>query len=240
MATVNNPSLQGFSGKIDGHVAYTVGKKTYPRKLAISISNPRTEKQTAQRVKLTAAQTMYRAIRGSLLEKVHAIAAKEEERRSGYHGFLHANMNIFGQNNYIDYPRLVMSAGSLQLPFSMKATRCTPEELELAWLDNSSTVTAHPTTRCRHFRQRTLPTRDAGNERFLPAKRSSLRSLAGRRMGNCPFILLFLCRKQRTFFSVHVLHRFKTLIPIYHGYFQSNHIQGHLWFSGERDFLQGR
>lgn len=144
MATVNNPSLQGFSGKIDGHVAYTVGKKTYLRKLAISISNPRTEKQTAQRVKLTAAQTMYRAIRGSLLEKVHAIAAKEEERRSGYHGFLHANMNIFGQNNYIDYPRLVMSAGSLQLPFSMKATRCTPEELELAWLDNSSTVTAHP------------------------------------------------------------------------------------------------
>ncbi|OKZ44330.1 MAG: hypothetical protein BHV68_02835 [Bacteroidales bacterium 43_8] len=128
MATVNNPSLQGFSGKIDGHVAYTVGKKTYLRKLAISISNPRTEKQTAQRVKLTAAQTMYRAIRGSLLEKVHAIAAKEEERRSGYHGFLHANMNIC----------------SLQLPFSMKATRCTPEELELAWLDNSSTVTAHP------------------------------------------------------------------------------------------------
>ena len=144
MATVNNPSLQGSSGKIDGHVAYTVGKKTYLRKLAISISNPRTEKQMAQRVKLTAAQTMYRAIRGSLLEKVHAIAAKEEERRSGYHGFLHSNMNMFGQNDYIDYPRLVMSAGSLQLPFSMKATRCTPEELELAWLDN---VTAQPSDR---------------------------------------------------------------------------------------------
>ena len=40
-----------------------------------------------------------------------------------------------------------MSAGSLQLPFSMKATRCTPEELELAWLDNSSTVTAQPSDR---------------------------------------------------------------------------------------------
>ena len=113
MATVNNSSLQGASGKIDGHVAYTVGNKTYLRKLAVSISNPRTEKQTAQRVKLTAAQTMYRAIRGSLLEKVHAIAAKEEERRSGYHGFLHANMNMFGQDDYIDYPRLVISTGSL-------------------------------------------------------------------------------------------------------------------------------
>ena len=146
MATVNNSSLQGASGKIDGHVAYTVGNKTYLRKLAVSISNPRTEKQTAQRVKLTAAQTMYRAIRGSLLEKVHAIAA-EEERRSGYHGFLHANMNMFGQDDYIDYPRLVISTGSLQLPFGTKATRCTPEELELAWLDNSSTVTAQPSDR---------------------------------------------------------------------------------------------
>ena len=144
MATVNNPSLQGASGKIDGHVAYTVGKKTYLRKLAVSISNPRTEKQTAQRVKLTAAQTMYRAIRGSLLEKVHAIAAKEEERRSGYHGFLHANMNMFGQDDYIDYPRLVISAGSLQLPFGMKASKCTPEELELKWINNSSTITAQP------------------------------------------------------------------------------------------------
>ena len=147
MATVNNSSLQGASGKIDGHVAYTVGNKTYLRKLAVSISNPRTEKQAAQRVKLTAAQTMYRAIRGSLLEKVHAIAAKEEERRSGYHGFLHANMNMFGQDDYIDYPRLVISTGSLQLPFGTKATRCTPEELELAWLDNSSTVTAQPSDR---------------------------------------------------------------------------------------------
>lgn len=144
MATVNNPSLQGASGKIDGHVAYTVGKKTYLRKLAVSISNPRTEKQTAQRVKLTAAQTMYRAIRGSLLEKVYAIAAKEEERRSGYHGFLHANMNMFGQDDYIDYPRLVISAGSLQLPFGMKASKCTPEELELTWINNSSTITAQP------------------------------------------------------------------------------------------------
>ena len=57
---------------------------------------------------------------------------------------INVDLNMFGQDDYIDYPRLVISTGSLQLPFSMKATRCTPEELELAWLDNSSTVTAHP------------------------------------------------------------------------------------------------
>lgn len=59
-------------------------------------------------------------------------------------------------------------------------------------------------------------------------------------MGNSSFILFFHHGEQRTFFPVHVLHCFKTLILIYHGYFQSDHIQRHLRFCGERDFLQGR
>lgn len=142
MATINNPSLQGASGKIDGHVAYTVGKKTYLRKLSDSIYNPRTEKQTAQRSKLPGAQTLYKATRGTLLENIYAIAAKEEERRSGYHWFLHANMNMFGANYYIDYPRLKLSAGSQQLPFGMQAIDSHPDKLELTWIDNTSTVTA--------------------------------------------------------------------------------------------------
>ena len=70
--------------------------------------------------------------RGSLLEKVYALVAREEERRSGYHWFLHANMNMFGPNDYIDYPRLVLSA-------------IHTDKLELEWLDNTSTVTAQAT-----------------------------------------------------------------------------------------------
>lgn len=88
---------------------------------------------------------MYRATRGSLLEKVYALVAREEERRSGYHWFLHANMNMFGPNDYIEYPRLVLSDGSLQLPFGMKATAVHADKLELEWLDNTSTVTAQAT-----------------------------------------------------------------------------------------------
>ncbi len=142
MATITNPSLQGASGKIDGHVAYTVGKKTYLRKLADNIHNPRSKKQMAQRTKLPGAQTLYKAIRGSRFEQIYAIVAKEEERRSGYHWFLHANMNIFGENYYIDYPRLQISAGSQQLPFGLQATDCQPDKLELSWKDNTTTTTA--------------------------------------------------------------------------------------------------
>ena len=77
-------------------------------------------------------------------KSVHA-RGTEEERRSGYHWFLHANMNMFGPNDYIDYPRLVLSDGSLQLPFGMKATAIHADKLELEWLDNTSTVTAQAT-----------------------------------------------------------------------------------------------
>ena len=52
MATLNDSVLQGASGKIGGYVTYTVGNKTYARKLADTISNPRSEGQTAQRSKL--------------------------------------------------------------------------------------------------------------------------------------------------------------------------------------------
>ena len=91
MATLNDSVLQGASGKIGGYVTYSVGNKTYARKLADTISNPRSKGQTTQRSKLPGAQTMYRATRGSMLEKVYALVAREEERRSGYHWFLHAN-----------------------------------------------------------------------------------------------------------------------------------------------------
>ena len=52
---------------------------------------------------------------------------------------------MFGPNDYIDYPRLVLSDGSLQLPFGMKATAIHANKLELEWLDNTSTVTAQAT-----------------------------------------------------------------------------------------------
>lgn len=147
MAKLNDSLLAGASGKLNGCVIYKVGKDTYARKLADTVSNPRTEEQTLQRSKLPGAQTMFRAMRGSLLESVNAIAARENERRSGYHWFLHANMNMFGANQYIDYPRLVLTAGSLQLPFALKAAGSGEGYLELEWMDNSSTVTAQSTDR---------------------------------------------------------------------------------------------
>ncbi len=147
MGILDESMLVGASGKIDGYVVYKVGKKTYARKSPRTIANPRTGGQTAQRSKLPGAQTMHRAARGSVLEQVYTIVAREEERLSGYHWFLHANMNVFGVDDYVDYPRLMLTAGSLQLPFGMRQVAADAGQLEVAWQDNSSTVTAQSTDR---------------------------------------------------------------------------------------------
>lgn len=147
MATLNDSLLSGASGKLDGYVIYRVGKKTYMRKLAENVSNPRTDGQTMQRAKLPGAQTMYRAMRDGMLKDVLDVAAREEERRSGYHWFLHANMNVFGKEHYIDYSRLKLTAGSLQLPFEMKMIEGDETYALFSWIDNSGSVTAQATDR---------------------------------------------------------------------------------------------
>ena len=147
MATLDGSILDGASGKLDGYVIYKVGKKTHARKAPKTIANPRTEGQTAQRSKLPGAQTMHRAARGSVLERVYTIVAREEERRSGYHWFLHANMNAFGADNYIDYSLLRLTAGSLQQVFALEMTRADEKRLELKWMNNSCTVTSQSTDR---------------------------------------------------------------------------------------------
>ena len=73
---------------------------------------------------------MYKALESSLLKEICNLAARYNEKRSGYHWFLGKNMNLFGANNYIDYSRLEFSDGSQQLPFgtTMKQTQPNAEK----------------------------------------------------------------------------------------------------------------
>lgn len=191
-----------------------------PENWADTISNPRSEGQTTQRSKLPGAQTMYRATRGSMLEKVYTLVAREEERRSGYHWFLHANMNMFGPNDYIDYPRLVLSDGSLQLPFGMKATAIHADKLELEWLDNTSTVTAQATdqlTVAAIFDNEPYQPVVWDDTGFCRSNGKSHRTRPGRNMDNSPFILLFRCPRRETLLPLHVFLYFQILKHEYHG-----------------------
>jgi len=144
MASLKDTLLDGMSGKLDKYIIYRVGNETFIRKRPKHIGNPRSEKQQVQRAKLPGAQTMFKALDGSLLKDVCNLAGRYNGKRSGYHWFLGKNMNLFGQNNYIDYSRLQFSDGSQQLPFEITMVHPEPNTAELRWTDNSSTVTAQP------------------------------------------------------------------------------------------------
>ena len=147
MASLKDSLLDGISGKLDKYIIYRVGNDTFIRRRPKKVSNPKSEKQQMQRAKLPGAQTMYKALDGSLLKEICNLAARYNEKRSGYHWFLGKNMNLFGANNYIDYSRLEFSDGSQQLPFGITTKQTRPNVAELYWTDNSSSITAQSTDR---------------------------------------------------------------------------------------------
>ena len=147
MAKSKSVLLQSLSGKVDNYVICHSGNKTYVRRRPERMTNPKSEGQMAQRAKLTGGQAMYRMLKNSVLKEVNDIAARENDKRSGYLWFLHANMNAFGADNYIDYSLLRLTAGSLQQVFALEMTRADEKRLELKWMNNSCTVTSQSTDR---------------------------------------------------------------------------------------------
>ena len=147
MAKSKSVLLQSLSGKLDNYVICHSGNKTYVRRRPERMTNPKSEGQMAQRAKLTGGQAMYRMLKNSVLKEVNDIAARENDKRSGYLWFLHGNMNAFGADNYIDYSLLRLTAGSLQQVFALEMTRADEKRLELKWMNNSCTVTSQSTDR---------------------------------------------------------------------------------------------
>ena len=70
MASLKDSLLDGISGKLDKYIIYRVGNETFIRKRPKKVSNPKSEKQQMQRAKLPGAQTMYKALDGSLLKEI--------------------------------------------------------------------------------------------------------------------------------------------------------------------------
>lgn len=212
-------------------------------KLADTISNPRSEGQTTQRSKLPGAQTMYRATRGSVLEKVYALVARKEERRSGYHWFLHANMNMFGPNDYIDYPRLILSDGSLQLPFGWKTQPIISTNWNWNGLDNTSPSTAQATDQLTvaaifdNEPYQPVVLEDIG---LLPIRRESYRTRTGRKLDNGPPLLFFRRTGRETLLSLYVLFYFQILNTQIPWQFLNHYFSGYFRFRGERNHLQNR
>lgn len=88
MAKLPNLWLKGGSQKLGGVVLYQANGQTLARELAPSVSNPRTDSQMQQRVKLANLVAFYRANRGWMR---HSFEDKKQTE-SDYNAFVSANL----------------------------------------------------------------------------------------------------------------------------------------------------
>lgn len=90
-------------------------------------------------------QTLYKSVKKCLLRDVWNAAASIHGKRSGYTYIISQNINIFGQNDYIDYSKLQLSDGRLQLPDDFRLEQTAEQRILLKWTDNSEQQTASAT-----------------------------------------------------------------------------------------------
>lgn len=147
MELMDKSLLKGFSGELDGMIIYTVGKKTYARKKPEHVQDPKTESQMRQRAKFPAIQAFYQSVKSTVLKDIFDLAAREEEKRSGYHLFMHLNIRTFDKGNFIDYSLLSLATGSQQLAYSLELVGQQGNRVEFSWSDNSASLTAQASDR---------------------------------------------------------------------------------------------
>lgn len=147
MAIVESSLLKGISGRLGEYVFYTVGDKTYVRRVPEKVSNPRTPAQTLQRWRQVCVQTLYRSVKGTLLQAAAGEAAAHLKVRSGYHLFLSRNINAFGEGDNVDYGRLCFGGVRLQLPPHMVCEAAGAGRVRLAWQAEVAMTTAAPDDR---------------------------------------------------------------------------------------------
>lgn len=125
--------LNGASGRVGDLVLYTVNGKTYfryqPRRIKLGYS----PKQALQKKRLLCAQTLFLSVKKCILYKVFNVAARRQNCRSGYHLFLKRNINVFGEDDAIDYSLLTVAEGSLQFPHDFRGELTVAQQVEMRW-----------------------------------------------------------------------------------------------------------
>lgn len=142
MATVGSSALKGLSGRIGDQIFYVVDGKTFVRQAPDRIAYSRTPAQHLQRWRQNCVQTMFRSVKGTLLQKAAGEAARLSGTPSGYHLFLSRNMNAFGLDDYIDYSKLCFGGMGLQLPDDLRLVVTEGRQLHFTWKKGVEVSTA--------------------------------------------------------------------------------------------------
>lgn len=110
MGKINQGILGGVSGKIANVVGGSWKGINYLRSLPVSVANPRTTPQVAQRNKLSGAVLVSKPILGAWIKPLFDRFAI---RQSGYNVFVSENIDNMDENGYLDASKLIMGKGSM-------------------------------------------------------------------------------------------------------------------------------
>lgn len=140
MGVIKRGILGGFSGSVANVVGGSWKGIAYMRAKPLSVANPRTAGQVAQRTKFTAVVDVASQLLAGIVKPLWDRFAQGE---SGYNAFVSANIAAFSATGELTPGFLKTSEGSLtgQEVDSQNVTAGSPTAV-MTWLDNSGTGSA--------------------------------------------------------------------------------------------------
>lgn len=136
MGTIKQGILGGFSGKVGTVVGSTWKSVHYMRALAVSFSDPRTEKQKNQRSKFTAAVNFTKAMTPFLRFGYKEFSGQQSAFNAAVSYILKHAMKGSGTNVSIDYNKALVTRGSL-VPALDATVTVNESKVTFVWTDNS-------------------------------------------------------------------------------------------------------
>lgn len=110
MGVIKRGILGGFSGKVAGLVGTSWKGIAVIKALPLSVANPKTAAQVANREQFKAAGQLGSIL---LIDIVKPLWDRDAQRQSGYNAFLSANKDAFSSVGVLDVTKLVPTLGKL-------------------------------------------------------------------------------------------------------------------------------
>lgn len=140
MATIKQGILGGFSGKVGNIVGSSWKGIATVKSLPLSVANPRTVAQTAQRNKMS---TMVRFSRLLLAAIIQPYWNPFAQRQSGYNRFVSENIAEVNESGIVTPQNFFITRGSLLGVQSLSATASAGgNSITLTWSNNSGQADA--------------------------------------------------------------------------------------------------
>lgn len=135
MGKIRRGILGGFSGKVANIIGGSWKGIAYMRSQPLSVANPNTPGQQAQRGAFGHAVAMASAL---LANYIKPLWDRWAEQMSGYNAWIQANISNFNLSGVVDYASFIMSRGSLGGANSVNALEgANPTDVDITYSNDS-------------------------------------------------------------------------------------------------------